>query len=216
MVRPVEGEVEFAQFLQDPRRNAVVIGPGGGVGEEMRRMVFAALAGERAVILDADALTSFAQDPQILIGATAGRKSATLLTPHEGEFSRLFNAMDEIANAPSKLERARRAAIHTGAICLLKGADTVVAAPDGRASILDEAPPWLASAGAGDVLAGIAGGLLAQGMASFEAASAAVWLHAQAGMVAGPGLIAEDLSEALPQIYARLFELIAARRQNHQ
>ena len=216
MVRPVEGEVEFAQFLQDVRRNAVVIGPGGGVGEEMRKMVFAALVGERAVVLDADALTSFAQDPQTLIGATAGRKSATLLTPHEGEFSRLFKAMDEIVDAPSKLERARRAAIRTGAICLLKGADTVVAAPDGRASIVDEAPPWLASAGAGDVLAGIAGGLLAQGMPAFEAASAAVWLHAQAGMVAGPGLIAEDLSEALPRIYARLFERIAVRRQNHQ
>ena len=216
MVRPVEGEVEFTKFLQDARRNAVVIGPGGGVGEQMRKMVFAALAGERAVVLDADALTSFAEDPRALIDATAGRTSATLITPHEGEFSRLFKAMDEIANASSKLERARLAAIRTGAICLLKGADTVVAAPDGRASILAEAPPGLASAGAGDVLAGIAGGLLAQGMPAFEAASAAVWLHAQSGRVAGPGLIAEDLSEALPPIYARLFERIAAWRRNHR
>jgi hydroxyethylthiazole kinase-like uncharacterized protein yjeF len=206
MVRPVDGEMELAQFLQDVRRNAVVIGPGGGVGEPMRKMVLAALAGERAVVLDADALTSFAQDPQALIAATAAREGGTLLTPHEGEFSRLFKAVDEIANASSKLERARLAAIRTGAICLLKGADTVVAAPDGRASILDEAPPWLASAGAGDVLAGIAGALLAQGMPAFEAASAAVWLHAAAGMAVGPGLIAEDLPEALPQVYARLFE----------
>jgi hydroxyethylthiazole kinase-like uncharacterized protein yjeF len=206
MVRPVEAAVELAQFLEDVRLNAVVIGPGGGVGEPMRKMVLAALAGERAVVLDADALTSFAQDPQALIGATAAREGATLLTPHEGEFSRLFKAMDDVVNVPSKLERARLAAIRTGAICLLKGADTVVAAPDGRASILDEAPPWLASAGAGDVLAGIAGALLAQGMPAFEAASAAVWLHAAAGMAVGPGLIAEDLPEALPRIYARLFE----------
>jgi hydroxyethylthiazole kinase-like uncharacterized protein yjeF len=219
MVRPVDGEAEFAEFLQDARRNAVVIGPGGGVGNEMRKMVFAALAGERAVVLDADALTSFAEDPQALIAATAGRRSrrsATLLTPHEGEFLRLFKAMEEIVHAPSKLEKSRQAAVQTGAICLLKGADTVVAAPDGRASILYEAPPWLASAGAGDVLAGIAGGLLAQGMPGFEAASAAVWLHAQAGMVAGPGLIAEDLSEALPRIFARLFERGAAHRPNHR
>ena len=206
MVRPVEAAVELAQFLEDVRLNAVVIGPGGGVGEPMRKMVLAALAGERAVVLDADALTSFAQDPQALIGATAAREGATLLTPHEGEFSRLFKEMDDVVNAPSKLERTRLAAIRTGAICLLKGADTVVAAPDGRASILDEAPPWLASAGAGDVLAGIAGALLAQGMPAFEAASAAVWLHAAAGMAVGPGLIAEDLPEDLPQVYARLFE----------
>jgi hydroxyethylthiazole kinase-like uncharacterized protein yjeF len=214
MVRPVEGAAEFAEFLRDARRNAVVLGPGGGVGEPMRSLVSAALAGERAVVLDADALTSFAQEPQILTAAIVGRKGVTLLTPHEGEFHRLFNTMEDISNAPSKLERARRAAAHTGAICLLKGADTVVAAPDGRASVLDEASPLLASAGSGDVLAGIAGGLLAQGMPAFEAASAAVWLHAQAGIVAGPGLIAEDLPETLPQIYQRLFKLIATRRQD--
>ncbi len=212
MVRPVDGADELAEFLRDSRHNAVVLGPGGGVGRPMRELALAALAGERAVVLDADALTSFSDQPQILTTATRARKGDTLLTPHEGEFRRLFNMMEEIMKAPSKLDRARRAAVQTGAVCLLKGADTVVAAPDGRAVIMDDAPAWLASAGSGDVLAGLAGGLLAQGMPGFEAASAAAWLHAQAGLAAGPALIAEDLPETMPQIYPRLFELVEARR----
>jgi ADP-dependent NAD(P)H-hydrate dehydratase / NAD(P)H-hydrate epimerase len=212
MVRPVDGADELADFLCDARRNVVVLGPGGGAGRPMRDMVLAALAGERAVVLDADALTSFAAEPQTLITAIRARNGATLLTPHEGEFNRLFNSMEEISKAPSKLDRARLAAKQTDAVCLLKGADTVVAAPDGRAAIMDDAPPWLASAGSGDVLAGLAAGLLAQGMPGFEAASAAVWLHAQAGIAAGPGLIAEDLSEMMPRIYPRLYELAEARR----
>jgi hydroxyethylthiazole kinase-like uncharacterized protein yjeF len=211
-VRPVDGADELAEFLRDPRHNAVVLGPGGGVGRPMRELALAALTGERAVVLDADALTSFSDQPQILTTATRARKGGTLLTPHEGEFRRLFNMMEEIMKAPSKLDRARRAAVQTGAVCLLKGADTVVAAPDGRAVIMDDAPAWLASAGSGDVLAGLAGGLLAQGMPGFEAASAAAWLHAQAGLAAGPALIAEDLPEMMPQIYPRLFELVEARR----
>jgi ADP-dependent NAD(P)H-hydrate dehydratase / NAD(P)H-hydrate epimerase len=211
MVRPVDGADELAEFLRDARRNVVVLGPGGGVGQPMREMVLAALAGERAVVLDADGLTSFADEPQTLIAAIRTRKGATLLTPHEGEFSRLFSMMEDVLKAPSKLDRARRAAARTGAVCLLKGADTVVAAPDGRAAIMEGAPPWLATAGSGDVLAGMAAGLLAQGMAGFEAASATVWLHAQAGTAAGPGLIAEDLPEMMPRIYSRLYELAKAR-----
>src|SRR5215831_4575637 len=202
MVRPVDGAHEFADFLRDARRNAVVLGPGGGVGRNMRELVLVALAGERAVVLDADALTSFAQEPQALIAATRSRAAATLLTPHEGEFNRLFSELT--GKAASKLEKARKAAAETGAIVLLKGPDTVVAAPDGRAAIADNAPPWLATAGSGDVLAGIAAGLLAQGMEGFEAAAAAVWLHGEAGSEAGPGLIAEDLPETLPAVYRRL------------
>jgi ADP-dependent NAD(P)H-hydrate dehydratase / NAD(P)H-hydrate epimerase len=202
MVRPVDGASELTEFLRDARRNAVVLGPGGGVGRNMRALVAAALTGERAVVLDADALTSFADEPHALIDAIAKASGATVLTPHEGEFNRLFKAMPE--NARSKLEKARQAAAASGAVVLLKGPDTVVAAPDGRAAIAENAPPWLASAGSGDVLAGIAAGLLAQGMDGFEAAAAAVWLHGEAGHEAGPGLIAEDLPDVLPKVYRRL------------
>jgi len=210
MVRPVDGADELASFLHDRRRNVVLLGPGGGVGQPMRDLVLAALKGERAVVLDADALTSFADEPEPLCAAISTRGKATLMTPHEGEFSRLFKALGE--EAPSKLERARRAAQRSGAVVLLKGPDTVVAAPDGRAAIADNAPPWLATAGSGDVLAGIAAGCLAQGMPGFEAAAAAVWLHGEAGSVAGPGLIAEDLSEVMPGIYRQLFSQLAAGR----
>jgi hydroxyethylthiazole kinase-like uncharacterized protein yjeF len=157
-------------------------------------------------VLDADALTSFADEPQTLTNAIANCAGRTVLTPHDGEFSRLFKTITDISKARSKLDRARQGARLSGAVCLLKGADTVVASPDGRAAIIDSAPPWLASAGAGDVLAGIVGGLLAQGMAGFEAACAAAWLHAQAGIRAGPGLTAEDLADQLPAIYAAVYE----------
>jgi ADP-dependent NAD(P)H-hydrate dehydratase / NAD(P)H-hydrate epimerase len=206
MVRPVDGADELARFLGDYRLNAVVLGPGGGVGEPMRELVRAALRGQRAAVLDADALTSFADDPAALMNAIGSRGGAiTVLTPHDGEFSRLFREIPNIVQLESKLEKTRAAARHAGAVVLLKGPDTVVAAPDGRAAIADNAPPWLATAGAGDVLAGMIAGLLAQGMSGFEAASAAVWLHGEAAQAFGPGLISEDLPEGLPQVYRRLF-----------
>jgi hydroxyethylthiazole kinase-like uncharacterized protein yjeF len=206
MVRPVDGAPELSAILADPRLNAVVLGPGGGVGASMREMVLAALTGERAVVLDADALTSFAETPETLFAATKARgPSPTVLTPHEGEFARLFKSMPQAADKSSKCDRARGAAETSGAIVLLKGSDTVVAEPGGRASITENAPPWLATAGSGDVLAGFIAGLLAQGMPAFEAASAATWLHGETGSEAGPGLIAEDLPEALRAVYRRLF-----------
>lgn len=207
MVRPVDGAPELRAFLGDRRFNAVAIGPGLGVGEATCALVLAALEGNRAVVLDADAITSFAGNPRRLaevLKARAGR--ATVLTPHEGEFSRFFWALDERTKVGSKLERARLAAAITGAVVLIKGGDTTVAAADGRASIATNAPAFLATAGAGDVLTGMAAGLLAQGMPAFAAASAAVWLHGEAARIAGPGLISEDLPEALPRVYRTLLE----------
>jgi hydroxyethylthiazole kinase-like uncharacterized protein yjeF len=211
MVRPVDGAEELAAFMSDRRRNVAVLGPGGGVGPEMQEMVRAALAADCAAVLDADALTSFSEQPEGLLAAIqAHPQRACVLTPHAGEFSRLFHVLPDISQARSKLAQARQAAAQTGAVVLLKGPDTVVAAPDGRAAIAENAPPWLASAGSGDVLAGLVAGLLAQGMPGFEAAAAAVWLHGEAGSEAGPGLIAEDLPEMLPKLYRRLFAALAA------
>jgi hydroxyethylthiazole kinase-like uncharacterized protein yjeF len=205
MVRPVDGADELAKFLADRRLNAFAIGPGAGVGEVTCELVLVALSGERAVVLDADAITSFADEPERLADALRGRPSqATILTPHEGEFSRYFGALNEKTKVGSKLERTRLAAQMTGAVVLLKGADTVVAAADGRAAIAANAPPYLATAGAGDVLTGMAAGLLAQGMPAFEAAAAAVWLHGEAALAFGPGLISEDLPESLPRVYRAL------------
>lgn len=205
MVRPVDGARELATFLSDRRLNALAIGPGLGVGELTCELVLAALSGDRAVVLDADAITSFAPHPQRLALALRARsQKATILTPHEGEFSRYFVALDDRMKVGSKLERARLAADRVGAVVLIKGADTVVAAPDGRACIVANAPAYLATAGAGDVLTGMAAGLLAQGMPAFEAASAAVWLHGEAAAISGPGLISEDLPEALPRVYRAL------------
>jgi len=205
MVRPVDGAAELVRFLGDPRLNAVGIGPGLGVSDATCELVLAALDGERAVVLDADAITSFARSPQRLATAVKARgERATILTPHEGEFSRYFYALNAETKLGSKLERTRRAAALSGATVLLKGADTVVAGPDGRASIAANAPAFLATAGAGDVLTGITIGLLAQGMPAFEAASAAVWLHGEAASGFGVGLIAEDLPEQLPDVYRAL------------
>jgi ADP-dependent NAD(P)H-hydrate dehydratase / NAD(P)H-hydrate epimerase len=199
MVRKVDGFDAFAKLLDDHRRNAVLIGPGAGVTPATRAIALAMLAAGKRTVLDADALSVFAEDPATLFAAI---KSASvpdcIMTPHEGEFARLFDT------SGSKLDRARRAAQTSGAIILLKGNDTVVAAPDGRAAINENAPPDLATAGSGDVLAGLVLALLAQGMPAFEAAAAAVWLHADAANHIGAGLIAEDLIDVLPHTQAAL------------
>ncbi len=214
MVRPVDGAIELAELMADARKNALVLGPGGGVGTAMRDLVLTGLATRAATVLDADALTSFVDDPKILFTALRNRaRSATILTPHEGEFSRIFRQKDGKTPVKQKLEEAREASHETAAVLLLKGADTVVAAPDGRAAIAENAPPWLATAGSGDVLAGMIAGLCAQGMPSFEAACAAVWLHGEAATRVGPGLIAEDLPEALPPLYRAMFAERGAMRR---
>jgi hydroxyethylthiazole kinase-like uncharacterized protein yjeF len=205
MVRPVVGAPELAEFLADRRRNVVVLGPGGGVGPAMREQVHAALASEAAVLLDADALTSFADEPTALVSAISKRAGrGVVLTPHEGEFSRLFSKINEVSKSNSKLEKVRLAAGIVGAVVVLKGPDTVIAGADRRAAIADNAPPTLATAGSGDVLSGLIAGLMAQGMPPFEAASAGVWLHGEAATEFGAGLIAEDLPEMLPRVYRRL------------
>ena len=155
---------ELGSFLGDRRRNAVVLGPGGGVGPAMREKVLAALASHAAVVLDADALTSFADHPDALADAIRKRRVECCPDSSRGEFSRLFKKIYEDHKSNSKLEKTRLAAEFCGAVVVYKGADTVVAAPDRRATIAENGPPSLATAGSGDVLAGIIGGLMAQGM----------------------------------------------------
>ncbi|MCB1484541.1 MAG: NAD(P)H-hydrate dehydratase, partial [Hyphomicrobiaceae bacterium] len=215
----------LSEILRDKRKNACLIGPGAGIDEDTRDCVLAALESGAAVVLDADALTSFAQTANedegsgVGFGFTGAARPATprpdtlfaainslgeravVMTPHEGEFKRLFAKFAEL---PSKLERARMAARESGAVIVLKGPDTVIARPDGFAAINTNAPPSLATAGSGDVLAGFVTGLLAQGMPAFEAACAAVWMHGECANVFGPGLIAEDIPEALPGVLRKL------------
>jgi ADP-dependent NAD(P)H-hydrate dehydratase / NAD(P)H-hydrate epimerase len=207
MVRAIDTAAEFANLMVDRRLNACVIGPGAGVGQRTRDLVLAALLARPALVLDADALTSFGDAPERLFEAIKTTDSPqVVLTPHEGEFPRLFSDMSNKNPVRSKLERVRVAAERSGAVVLLKGPDTVIASPDGRAAIAANAPPWLATAGSGDVLGGMIGGLLAQGVPAFEAASIGVWMHGEAGSEAGPGLIAEDLPEVLPAVFRRLYD----------
>jgi hydroxyethylthiazole kinase-like uncharacterized protein yjeF len=207
MVRPIDTAIEFAELWNDKRLNTCVIGPGAGVGGRTRDFVVTALSAKRNLVLDADALTSFADAPDHLFEAIkASHDPQVVLTPHEGEFPRLFSDISNKHPGRSKLERVRAAAERSGTVVLLKGPDTVVASPDGRATIASNAPPWLATAGAGDVLAGMIAGMLAQGAAAFEAASIAVWMHGEAAREAGPGLIAEDLPEVMPAVFRHLYD----------
>lgn len=208
MLRPIAEAADLAECLGDTRYNTVVIGPGHGVTERTAECVGVALRSTAGVVLDADALTVFAETPDTLFRLTRDRgDSATVMTPHEGEFRRLFPDLAD-GSGQSKVDRARAAADRSAAVVVLKGADTVIAVPDGRAVINDNAPPWLATAGSGDVLAGCIAGFLAQGMPAFEAASAAVWCHGAAASRFGQGLIAEDLPSGLPTVLAGLTDTV--------
>jgi hydroxyethylthiazole kinase-like uncharacterized protein yjeF len=207
MVRAVDTPAQFAGLLKDRRINACVVGPGAGIGRPTREMVWTALDQWRGVVLDADALTSCAEQPNLLFEKIKKNDDPqVVLTPHMGEFSRLFRELVRSDEVHSKLEQARAAARLSGAVVVLKGPDTVIAAPDGRAAVNANAPPWLATAGAGDVLGGMIAGMLAQGVSCFEAACMGVWMHGEAGLEAGPGLIAEDLPEVLPAVLRRLYD----------
>jgi len=199
MIKVFDGAARLGALLSDKRLNAVALGPGLGVGKDTRELVTTVLQSGAGVVLDADAITSFQDEPQTLFSLLDDR---CVLTPHEGEFERLFPGL--LDRSASKLEAARAAAAQALAVVVLKGADTVIAAPSGKAVINANAPPFLATAGAGDVLAGLIAGLLAQGMPAFDAACAGTWLHGEAARLFGPGLIAEDLPEMLPRVLAAL------------
>jgi len=195
MVHPIAAPEDFDRFLDDRRVTGFLIGPGAGANEATRTRALAMLATGRATVIDADAITAFQDDPFALDRGIVG---VCVMTPHEGEFKRVFDTTGD------KLKRTRAAARRSGAIVVLKGADTTIAAPDGRAIVNANAPPTLATGGAGDVLSGIVLGLLAQGMEPFLAAAAGVWLHGAAATAFGPGLLAEDLPDLLPGVFQRL------------
>jgi hydroxyethylthiazole kinase-like uncharacterized protein yjeF len=199
MVKPFNGANGLADLLSDKRFNAVVIGPGCGVGRQTQELVMAVLASNAAAVLDADALTSFHEDPNALFRLL---REPVVLTPHEGEFERVFPGL--LAKSQNKVEAARMAAAAVHCTVLLKGPDTVIAAPDGRAIVNTHAPATLATAGSGDVLSGFIGGLMAQHLDSYKAAAAAAWLHGKAAQRFGPGLISEDLPEMLPATLSAL------------
>ena len=204
MVEPFDGLSGFARLIEDERRTAVVIGPGAGVGEPTRGYVRAALARTCAVVIDADALTSFAGQLDDLAAHIAAQGGQAVLTPHDGEFRRLFGDARDVRAARGKIERARAAARACRGVVLCKGADTVIAAPDGRVGIAWRSPASLATAGSGDVLAGLIGGLMAQGAPPFEAACAAAWAHARCAERLGEGVIAEDLAVQIGPVITAL------------
>jgi hydroxyethylthiazole kinase-like uncharacterized protein yjeF len=198
MLRPFDTDIELETAATDA--DAVVIGPAAGVSEATVSNLFALARTGAAIVIDADALTAFHDDPHELFSVL---DRDDVLTPHPGEFERVFPGL--LKAAPERIAAVRQAAARAHAVVLLKGSDTVIAAPDGRCCVNTNGTPWLATAGSGDVLAGFIGGLVAQGMDSFEAACAGVWIHAQAGGLHGPGLIAEDLPDLAPAVLRALY-----------
>lgn len=192
MLRPLLSPADFRDAVSDERLRGIVMGPAAGVGEATRRLVAIAARSRAGLVLDADAITSFAGNAETLAGLTCRRNAATILTPHEGEFARLFPDL-----AGNREERAQAASASLGAVIVLKGHHTLIAAPDGQLIENRNAPPTLATAGSGDVLAGLIGGLVAQGMPCFEAAATGAWLHGEIGRMAGPHPIAEDFVTAI-------------------
>jgi NAD(P)H-hydrate epimerase len=201
MVKPFADAAALAGLLADKRFTAAVIGPGCGVGAQTQELAAAVMKSGAAAVLDADALTSFAADPKALFRLL---RPSAVMTPHEGEFERVFPGL--LKRSPTRIEAVREAAATAGCIVLLKGPDTAIAAPDGCVCISTNAPPTLATAGSGDVLTGFIAGLLAQGVEPFKAAAAAAWLHGEAANLFGPGLISEDLPEQLPALLRRLHD----------
>jgi NAD(P)H-hydrate epimerase len=198
IVRPMENAKELGTLLEDRRVTAVLVGSGLPADAETQALVKTVARSARPVVIDGGGLTAFAGDEAAL--ARLGRADV-VLTPHEGEFARLF---PDLASQPDKVQRALQAAARSRCTVVLKGADTVIAGPEGRSAINADAPAWLATAGSGDVLAGLMTGLLGQGVPPFDAAAAAVSLHGMAGAIFGPGLIAEDLPELIPEVLRRL------------
>lgn len=198
MLRPFDTDLELESAAEGA--DAAIIGPAAGVSEATVSNLFALARTGAAIIIDADALTAFRDDPEELFSAL---DRDDVLTPHPGEFERVFPGL--LAAAPERITAVRQAAARAGAVVLIKGPDTAIAAPDGRCAVNINGSPWLATAGSGDVLAGFIGGLVAQGMESFDAACAGVWIHAEAARAHGPGLISEDLPGLAPQVLAGLF-----------
>lgn len=195
MVKPFDNAATFNQLIEDARITSFLIGPGAGVKDETRAHTLQLLATNRPVVLDADAITVFRGDTDLL---TKHLHANCVLTPHEGEFKRLFTLSE------NRVLSAQQAAVSCGAVIVLKGSQTVIAAPDGETIINDNAPPTLATGGAGDVLAGMIAGLMAQGMSAFNAACAAAWMHGEAAKLFDLGLIAEDLPSLLPTVLQKL------------
>ena len=204
MLRVVESGADWRDAIDDdPRLSTLLLGPGNGRDERTRRATLDALASGRACVLDADALSCHADAPDEFLARLRAAAGAVVLTPHDGELARLVGHTD-VLSLPSRLHRARAAAALAGCVLVSKGSDSVVAAPDGRAAIAANAPPWLATAGAGDVLAGVVAALLAQGMPAFEAASAAVWVHGEAARDLGWPMTAERLVPAVGEVLNRI------------